>query len=202
MGRNPYGPCPVARLPELNPLAVSRYCLRVTALPVVQQPYGAATTGKQRYPREHTREADPPAPFFGPGNFLRRWFTERFVNFPVFFLTGRCDFAGGDAGLLYDSIEKLFVLPDDTILCMCHDYPPEGRSLRYDVTVREQKVHNIHVGGGTGKYEFIKVRRSRDDTLSLPALILPSIQVNIRAGHLPAAEDNEISYIKIPLNTL
>ena len=85
---------------------------------------------------------------------------------------------------------------------MCHDYPPEGRSLRYDVTVREQKVHNIYVGGGTGKDEFIKVRRSRDDTLSLPALILPSIQVNIRAGHLPAAEDNEISYIKIPLNTL
>lgn len=116
--------------------------------------------------------------------------------------TARCDFPGGDAGLLYDSIQKLLALPDDTILCMCHDYPPEGRSLRYDVTVREQKDDNIHVGGGTGKDAFITVRKTRDATLSLPALILPSIQVNIRAGHLPAAEDNDISYIKIPLDTL
>jgi glyoxylase-like metal-dependent hydrolase (beta-lactamase superfamily II) len=116
--------------------------------------------------------------------------------------TARCDFPGGDAGLLYESIQKLFALPDDTVLCMCHDYPPEGRSLRYDVTVKEQKEHNIHVGDGTGKDEFIKVRTTRDDTLSLPALILPSVQVNIRAGHLPAAEDNQISYVKIPLDTL
>jgi len=114
--------------------------------------------------------------------------------------TARCDFPGGDAGLLYDSIQKLLALPDDTILCMCHDYPPESRSLRYEVTVREQREDNIHVGGGTGKDEYIKVRKTRDETLSLPALILPSIQVNIRAGHLPAAEDNEISYIKIPLD--
>jgi glyoxylase-like metal-dependent hydrolase (beta-lactamase superfamily II) len=116
--------------------------------------------------------------------------------------TARCDFPGGDAGLLYDSIQKLLALPDDTILCMCHDYPPESRSLRYDVTVREQKDENLHVGGGTARDEFITVRRARDETLSLPALILPSIQVNIRAGHLPAAEDNQISYIKIPLDTL
>lgn len=114
--------------------------------------------------------------------------------------TARCDFPGGDAGLLYDSIQKLLSLPDETILCMCHDYPPEGRSLRYEVTVREQKDANTHVGGGTGKDEFIATRKARDETLSLPALILPSIQVNIRAGHLPVAEDNEISYIKIPLD--
>lgn len=116
--------------------------------------------------------------------------------------TARCDFPGGDAELLYESIQKLLSLPDDTILCMCHDYPPESRSLRYDVTVREQKAENIHVGGGVGKDEFVQVRRTRDETLSLPALILPSIQINIRAGHLPDREDNEISYIRIPLDTI
>jgi glyoxylase-like metal-dependent hydrolase (beta-lactamase superfamily II) len=116
--------------------------------------------------------------------------------------TARCDFPGGDAALLYQSIQKLFALPEDTILCMCHDYQPNGRELRYEVTVKEQKDDNIHVGGGTGEDEFLKVRTTRDQTLSLPALILPAIQVNIRAGHLPAAEDNEISYIKIPLDTL
>lgn len=128
-----------------------------------------------------------------------------FVGDSVFMVdcgTARCDFPGGDAALLYDSIQKLFALPDDTILCMCHDYPPEGRTLRYDVTVREQMNDNIHVRGGTSKNDFITIRKKRDDTLSLPALILPSIQVNIRAGYLPAAEDNDIAYIKIPLNTL
>jgi glyoxylase-like metal-dependent hydrolase (beta-lactamase superfamily II) len=116
--------------------------------------------------------------------------------------TARCDFPGGDAGLLYDSIQKLLSLPDDTILCMCHDYCPGGRTLRYEVTVREQKDENIHVGGGTGKGEFITIRKTRDEALSLPALILPSIQVNINAGHLPAPEGNKISYIKIPLDAL
>jgi len=122
--------------------------------------------------------------------------------FMVDFGTARCDFPGGDAGLLYDSIQKLFALPDETILCLCHDYPPEGRSLHSVVTVREQKNDNIHVGGGLDKEDFIKLRKARDATLSLPALILPAIQVNIRAGQLPAPEDNEISYIKIPLDTL
>jgi glyoxylase-like metal-dependent hydrolase (beta-lactamase superfamily II) len=116
--------------------------------------------------------------------------------------TARCDFPGGDAALLYESIQQLFALPDDAVLCMCHDYPPEGRSLRYEITVKEQRDDNIHVGGGQGKDEFIAVRKARDETLSLPALILPAIQVNIRAGHLPAAESNEVSYIKIPLDTL
>ena len=131
--------------------------------------------------------------------------THAFVGDSIFMMdsgTARCDFPGGDAELLYQSIQKLFVLPDDTVLCMCHDYQPNGRPLRYEVMVKEQRDDNIHVGGGQGKDEFVTVRKTRDETLSLPALILPAIQVNIRAGHLPAAENNEISYIKIPLDTL
>ena len=116
--------------------------------------------------------------------------------------TARCDFPGGDAALLYDSIQKLLALADDTVLCLCHDYQQDGRPLRYEVTVKEQRDDNIHVGGGQAKEEFVMARKTRDGTLSLPALILPAIQVNIRAGHLPTAESNEISYIKIPLDTL
>lgn len=115
--------------------------------------------------------------------------------------TARCDFPGGDAALLYRSIQKLFALPEDTILCLCHDYQPNGRELRYQVSVAEQKSDNIHVGGNTSEEAFVKTRTERDVTLSLPALIIPAIQVNIRAGHLPAPEDNKISYIKIPLDS-
>ncbi len=118
------------------------------------------------------------------------------------FGTARCDFPGGDAGRLYDSIQKLFALPDETKLYMCHDYPPEGRTLRYEITVAEQKAENKHVGSGAKRDSFIAMRKARDATLSLPALILPSIQVNIRAGNLPEEERNGISYIRIPLNTL
>ncbi|HLU05252.1 MAG TPA: MBL fold metallo-hydrolase [Woeseiaceae bacterium] len=128
-----------------------------------------------------------------------------FVGDSIFmpdFGTARCDFPGGDASLLYDSVQKLFALPPQTKLYMCHDYPPEGRSLRYEVTVAEQKEANVHVKDGTTKAQFVEMREKRDATLSLPALILPAIQVNIRAGHLPESEDNEVSYIKIPLDTL
>lgn len=118
------------------------------------------------------------------------------------FGTARCDFPGGDASLLYDSIQKLFALPPQTKLYMCHDYPPEGRSVRYTVTVAEQKGANVHMKDGTTKAEFVAMREKRDATLSLPALILPAIQINIRAGHLPEAEDNEVSYLKIPLDML
>ncbi|MDH4108307.1 MAG: MBL fold metallo-hydrolase [Gammaproteobacteria bacterium] len=118
------------------------------------------------------------------------------------FGTARCDFPGGDAELLYDSIQKLFALPAGTRLFMCHDYPPESRGLRYEVTVEEQLQTNIHVGGGKSKAEFVRMRQERDATLNLPALILPSIQVNIRAGELPEAEDNGVSYLKIPLDLL
>jgi glyoxylase-like metal-dependent hydrolase (beta-lactamase superfamily II) len=128
-----------------------------------------------------------------------------FVGDSIFmpdFGTARCDFPGGDASLLYDSVQKLFALPPQTKLYMCHDYPPEGRSLRYEVTVAEQKNANVHVKDGTAKAEFVAMREKRDATLSLPALVLPAIQVNIRAGHLPECEDNEVSYLKIPLDTL
>jgi glyoxylase-like metal-dependent hydrolase (beta-lactamase superfamily II) len=128
-----------------------------------------------------------------------------FVGDSIFmpdFGTARCDFPGGNASLLYDSVQKLFALPPQTRLYMCHDYPPEGRPLRYEVTVAEQKETNVHVKRGTAKAEFVAMREKRDATLSLPALILPAIQVNIRAGHLPESEDNEISYLKIPLDRL
>lgn len=118
------------------------------------------------------------------------------------FGTARCDFPGGDAGRLYDSIQTLFSLPDNTALYMCHDYPPESRELCFVTTVAEQKAHNKHVGGSVSKEDFVAMREARDATLTLPALILPSIQVNICAGQLPAAEDNDIAYIRIPLDTL
>jgi glyoxylase-like metal-dependent hydrolase (beta-lactamase superfamily II) len=116
--------------------------------------------------------------------------------------TARCDFPGGDAGLLYDSIQKLFGLPDGTTLYLCHDYPPEGRAVRCATTVREQREDNVHVGGGKSREDFVAMRESRDAQLGLPALILPSIQVNIQAGRLPEAEDNGIAYIRLPIDQL
>ncbi|MDH4049809.1 MAG: MBL fold metallo-hydrolase [Gammaproteobacteria bacterium] len=116
--------------------------------------------------------------------------------------TARCDFPGGDAGLLYDSIQTLFALPDDTTYYMCHDYPPQGRELRYCVSISEQRKSNIHIGAGRSRKDFVAMRQARDSTLSLPSLILPAIQINIRAGHLPAVEDNSVSYLKIPLDQL
>lgn len=128
-----------------------------------------------------------------------------FVGDTVFMMdygTARCDFPGGNAGLLYDSIQKLFALPDDTMIYLCHDYPPEDRTLQFATPLAEQKTANIHVGGNVDKAAYVQMREARDATLSLPALILPSIQVNIRAGRLPAVESNEIAYIKIPVDTL
>jgi glyoxylase-like metal-dependent hydrolase (beta-lactamase superfamily II) len=118
------------------------------------------------------------------------------------FGTARCDFPGGDAALLYDSIQKLFALPEQTKLYMCHDYPREGRSLRFEVSIREQKESNAHVKDGTTKADFVAMRKQRDATLSPPALMLPALQINMRAGHLPECEDNDVSYIKIPLDRL
>ena len=116
--------------------------------------------------------------------------------------TARCDFPGGDAGLLFDSIQKLFALPAETVLYLCHDYPPEGRELCSGIPLAVQKQDNIHVGNAVSRQDYVAVRETRDATLALPALILPSIQVNIQAGHLPQPEENQIGYIKIPLNTL
>ncbi|MGI9202517.1 MAG: MBL fold metallo-hydrolase [Woeseiaceae bacterium] len=128
-----------------------------------------------------------------------------FVGDTIFmtdFGTARCDFPGGDAGLLYDSIQKLFALPDETLLYLCHDYPPAGRSLHFVTPVQEQREANIHVGGDVKRDDYVELRTLRDTKLPLPALILPSIQVNIQAGHLPDAEDNKIAYLKIPLDSL
>lgn len=118
------------------------------------------------------------------------------------FGTARCDFPGGSAELLYDSIRKLLSLPGDTCLHMCHDYKPGGRELRWACTVDEQRRDNIHVADGVSKSEYVKMRTQRDAALDLPALIVPSIQVNIRAGHLPTPENNNLAYIKTPINTL
>ncbi len=118
------------------------------------------------------------------------------------FGTARCDFPGGDAELLYDSIKKVLSLPGDTTLYMCHDYMPGGRELRWSCTVDEQRDGNIHLRDHASKEAFVKMRTERDATLSLPKLIVPSIQVNVRAGRLPDAETNDIRYIKTPIDTL
>ena len=116
--------------------------------------------------------------------------------------TARCDFPGGNAHLLYQSIQRLLSLPDDTRLFMCHDYPPAGREAAWETTVAGQRRGNIHVRDGITEDEFVAMRTRRDATLSMPTLILPAIQVNIRAGEMPPPESDGRSYLKIPLNGL
>ena len=116
--------------------------------------------------------------------------------------TARCDFPGGDARTLYASTRKLLSLPPQTRLFMCHDYPPTDRAVAFETTVAEQRACNIHVHDGVSEDEFVAMRTKRDATLEMPTLILPSVQVNIRAGELPPKEDNGVAYLKIPLNAL
>lgn len=116
--------------------------------------------------------------------------------------TARCDFPGGDARTLYRSINKVLSLPQDTRLYVCHDYQPGGRELQYMTTVADERERNIHVRNGISEEEFVAMRHARDATLQMPTLILPSVQVNMRAGQLPPPEDNGIRYLKIPLNAL
>ncbi|MBU1308824.1 MAG: MBL fold metallo-hydrolase [Gammaproteobacteria bacterium] len=113
--------------------------------------------------------------------------------------TARCDFPGGDAHILFRSIQRIYQLPDTTQIYMCHDYQPGGRELKYQTSVAEQKAQNIHVKADTPEQEFVQKREARDKTLAVPRLIYPSVQVNIRGGQLPRAEQNGVSYIKIPL---
>ncbi|HEY9042379.1 MAG TPA: MBL fold metallo-hydrolase [Rheinheimera sp.] len=113
--------------------------------------------------------------------------------------TARCDFPGGDAHILFRSIQRIYQLPDDTRIFICHDYQPNGRDLRYLTSVAEQKAANIHVKADTPEQEFVQKRETRDKTLAVPRLIYPSVQVNIRGGQLPKAQANGVSYIKIPL---
>lgn len=116
--------------------------------------------------------------------------------------SARCDFPGGDARTLYRSIRRLLELPASTRLYLCHDYPPNGRATTCTTTVGEQHSANIHVRDGIGEDEFVAVRTKRDATLEVPVLLLPAIQVNMRCGAFPEAEDNGVSYLKIPLNAL
>jgi glyoxylase-like metal-dependent hydrolase (beta-lactamase superfamily II) len=116
--------------------------------------------------------------------------------------TARCDFPGGSASNLYRSIQSILKYPPSTKLYMCHDYPPDGRPPEYQSTVADQKKNNIHVHDGVTEEQFVAMRNKRDSGLPMPVLILPSIQVNIRAGHMPKAEGNGTSYLKIPLNAL
>ncbi len=116
--------------------------------------------------------------------------------------TARADFPGGDAHLLYRSIRRLLDLPPQTAMHVCHDYPPASRQPLWDTTVARQRAANIHVRDGITEDEFVSMRRARDATLDMPTLILPSIQVNVRAGRLPPADDNGIAYLRIPLNEM
>lgn len=114
--------------------------------------------------------------------------------------SARCDFPGGDAGTLYDSIAKILALPETTHLFLCHDYAPGGRDYRNQCTVADQRRDNIHVHNGVSREEFIQLRTTRDKTLNIPALLLPALQINIRAGRLPEPESNGTRYLKIPLD--
>ena len=116
--------------------------------------------------------------------------------------TARCDFPGGNAKALYQSIQKILNLPLSTRLFMCHDYPPEGRMIQCETTVALQRKGNIHVHDGVSEVDFVEMRTARDKTLEMPALILPSVQINIRAGEFPSPESNGVSYLKLPINLL
>jgi glyoxylase-like metal-dependent hydrolase (beta-lactamase superfamily II) len=116
--------------------------------------------------------------------------------------TARCDFPGGDAAQLYRSVRKLLALPPRTRLFMCHDYPPAGRSPQWESTVEQQRRDNIHIHDGVTEEAFVAMRTARDATLEMPQLLLPSVQVNIRAGRMPPAEANGVAYLKIPLNAI
>jgi glyoxylase-like metal-dependent hydrolase (beta-lactamase superfamily II) len=116
--------------------------------------------------------------------------------------TARADFPGGDARVLYRSIRRILGLPPALRLFMCHDYGPEGRPIRWETSVAEERARNIHVHDGIDEEAFVRLRTARDATLGMPRLIIPSIQVNMRAGRLPAPEANGIRYLKVPLDTL
>lgn len=117
--------------------------------------------------------------------------------------SARCDFPGGNAETLFASVKRLLSMPPETKLMMCHDYPPTGRpQVRHMTTVAEERAKNIHLNDSVDESQFVKMRTTRDATLAMPTLLLPSIQVNIRAGAMPKAEDNGVSYLKIPINAL
>lgn len=116
--------------------------------------------------------------------------------------SARADFPGGDARTLYRSIQRVLALPDEMRLFMCHDYGPNGRDIRWETSVAEEKTHNIHISGGVAEDEFVQMREARDATLAMPKLIIPSLQVNMRGGKLPPADEKGETYFKVPVNKL
>ena len=116
--------------------------------------------------------------------------------------TARADFPGGDARTLYQSIQKILALPDEIRMFVCHDYAPNGREFLWETTVGAQRKNNIHVGNNASEDSFVEMREKRDASLAMPRLIMPSIQVNMRAGHMPDAEDNGTTYFKVPVQGL
>jgi glyoxylase-like metal-dependent hydrolase (beta-lactamase superfamily II) len=116
--------------------------------------------------------------------------------------SARADFPGGDARTLYRSAKRILALPPETRIFICHDYPPDGREVRFETTVGEERSGNKHLRDGIGEDEFVEMRNARDKTLAMPALMIPSVQVNMRAGHMPPPEDNGVSYLKVPINVL
>ena len=116
--------------------------------------------------------------------------------------TARADFPGGDARTLYQSIQKILALPDETRMFVCHDYAPNGREFLWETTVGVQRANNIHVGNNASEDSFVEMREKRDASLAMPRLIMPSIQVNMRAGHMPDAEENGATYLKVPIQGL
>lgn len=119
------------------------------------------------------------------------------------FGTARCDFPGGSAEMLYDSVQKILALPDETRIFVGHDYLPKGRDqFAWETTVAEQKAANIHIGGGKSREDFVEMREARDATLGMPKLIIPSLQVNMRAGHMPEPDTDGDVYLKVPVNKL
>ena len=119
------------------------------------------------------------------------------------FGTARCDFPGGSANDLYDSVQRILSLPDDTRIFVGHDYKAPGREeFAWESTVGEQKAKNVHVGGDTDRETFVEMRETRDETLAMPKLIVPSLQVNMRAGNMPEEEDDGSVYLKVPVNKL
>lgn len=116
--------------------------------------------------------------------------------------SARCDFPGGNAQTLYQSVQRILSMPNDTVLYMCHDYPPASREANWQTSVAAQRAGNIHLHDGTTEAEFVAMRSARDVTLGMPTLMLPAIQINIRAGHFPTSEANGVAYLKLPLNAL
>lgn len=116
--------------------------------------------------------------------------------------SARADFPGGDAAVLYRSMKRILALPDPVRLFMCHDYGPNGRDVRWETTVGDERAHNIHVRDGVTEAEFVDMRQARDKTLAMPRLIIPSLQVNIRGGELPPKDQDGRTFLKVPVNTL